>query len=86
MQDRKQAEDYIKLQTRTHGELIVQGDQLTVARVESAKRIQKGSLTMLGRLELVKVVMTGMFHADMNRVIYDYQVICSSSKGQTART
>lgn len=75
IESRREAEAYIKEQSQVHGEMIIQGDQLTVARIESAKRLQKGSLTMLGRLDLVQVVMTGMFHADMNRVIYDYQAL-----------
>ena len=74
LEERCQAEAYIKQETRRHGEMVVHGDQLTVARIESAKRISKSSLTMLGRLELVKVVVTGMFHADMNMIIYDYKV------------
>ena len=32
----------------------------------------KGAVTMLGRLDLVKVTQTGMFHADMSMIIYDY--------------
>ena len=71
---RNEAEEHIKKESRKHGELVIHGDQLTLARIESARRLSKGSITMLGRLELVKVIVTGMFHADMNRVIYDYQV------------
>ena len=30
---------------------------------------------MLGRLELVAVVQTGMFHTDMNMIIYNYEAL-----------
>ena len=35
----------------------------------------KGAVTLLGRLDLVKVTQTGMFHADMSMIIYDYMAL-----------
>ena len=71
-EDREEAEAYILQASKDHGEMIIYGDQLTVDRIQSAKVLQKGAVTMLGRLDLVKVTQTGMFHADMSMIIYDY--------------
>ena len=71
------AEDFIMKANKDVGSLIISGDQLTIDRIESAKRAQKGSVTCLERLDLISCTTSGMFHVDMNFVIYSYMVATS---------
>ena len=71
-EERHKAEEHVRTCCQENGELIIHGDQLTIENIESAKRAMKGSLTILGRLDLVSCTATGMFHCDMNFVIYSY--------------
>ena len=67
-----EAEDYIMEANLFVGGLIISGDQLTIDRIESAKRAQKGSVTCLERLDLISCSTSGMFHVDMNFIIYSF--------------
>ena len=67
-----EAEDFIMKANEDVGGLIISGDQLTIERIESAKRAQKGSVTCLERLDLITCTTSGMFHVDMSFVIYSY--------------
>ena len=71
------AEDFIMKANKDVGSLIISGDQLTIDRIESAKRAQTGSVTCLERLDLISCTTSGMFHVDMNFVIYSYMVATS---------
>ena len=71
------AEDFIMKANKDVGSLIISGDQLTIDRIASAKRAQTGSVTCLERLDLISCTTSGMFHVDMNFVIYSYMVATS---------
>ena len=61
-----ESEEYVMSQCKEHGFFHVFGDQLTIARIRSAVRAMKGSVTVLGRFDLLHCAMLGWFHIEMN--------------------
>ena len=80
LEEREEAEDFIKNEVKRHGELVIHGDQLTVDAIENARRAMKGSLTMLERLDLVSCTSSGMFHVDMSMIIYSFVACMEKEK------
>ena len=71
-EDRKEREAYVMEQIQQHGELVIFGDQLTINMIQTAIDAQKGSVTILERLNIISVTSTGLFHLDMNITIHSY--------------
>ena len=82
-EERAEAEEHVKMINTEAGGLIISGDQLTIARIESAIRAQKTSITCLERLELITCTTAGMFHVDMSFVIYSYLQCMEQDKNLT---
>ena len=80
IEERGEAEQHVTTITRKHGELVIFGDQLTVEMIQSAIDAQKGSQTMLERLDVISVTSCGLFHMDMNMIIQDFVSCMPSDK------
>ena len=80
IEERQEAEQLVLARTREHGELVIFGDQLTVDMILTAKDAQKGSLTILERLDIISVTSTGLFHMDMNMIIQDYMACMEADR------
>ena len=79
-EEREEAEQHVTTIIREHGELVIFGDQLTVEMIQSAVDAQKGSQTMLERLDIISVTSCGLFHMDMNMIIQDFVSCMPSDK------
>ena len=69
---RVEAEQRVKSVCLVYGENISHGDQLTVAMLDSARLIMKGSTTAFGRLEFLGQMRLGLMHFKMKKVCLDF--------------
>ena len=72
-QDRRSADDYMWVEARRYGWLVLRGDLLTEERVRGAKTARRKSSTRYSQLAYARETTLGYMHCSMNKIIIDFQ-------------
>ena len=72
LEERKEAEEYVKSVVQKYGEWIGGGDLLTVKMIQEARMLMAGSATAFGRLEFLGPFRLQLLHMKMKKICQDY--------------
>ena len=70
-EEREAAEERIKVEVVSAGEMICHGDLLTDVRFETCKRLRRMAVTAVERFDFMKIFRLGTFHMEMNKIMQD---------------
>ena len=84
-QGRKAADDYMWVEARRFGWLVLRGDLLTEERVRGAKTARRKSSTRYSQLAYARETTLGYMHCSMNKIIIDFDLVMQYSEFLTEK-